>query len=374
MTYSIVACDPATGDLGVAVQSKFLAVGAVVPWARAGVGAVATQAFAERPLRAGRPGAPRPAARPPTEVAARAGRPTTAMREPPPGGHRRRPRRRRDPHRPAVASRGRAAGPGRGSPPRATSWPGAGVVDGLADTFLAGGRPLPELLVACLAAADAAGGDRRGRESAALLVVRAGGGYGGGNDRWIDLRVDHHDDPIGELARLVDLHRLYFDRPDADRTRAARRGDGRGAPGGSRVARRRAGRQLRRGLRVDVGRGRRGGGAPAFGRGAATRCRELGCAVAACARRLDGRQEPGGTVGGDGLDRSAGPRRPARGGRLTCQTGSDGTPQPGRRPGRDERPRPGRPAHARGDRDRHRHAERWPGSPTSWPPATGRSS
>jgi uncharacterized Ntn-hydrolase superfamily protein len=90
---------------------------------------------------------------------------------------------------------------------------GAGVVDGLADTLLAGGRPFPELLVACLAAADAAGGDRRGRESAALLVVRDGGGYGGGNDRWMDLRVDHHDDPIGELARLVELQHLYFDRP-----------------------------------------------------------------------------------------------------------------------------------------------------------------
>jgi uncharacterized Ntn-hydrolase superfamily protein len=92
---------------------------------------------------------------------------------------------------------------------------GAGVVDGLADTLLAGGRPFPELLVDCLAAADAAGGDRRGRESAALLVVRAGGGYGGWNDRWIDLRVDHHDDPIGELGRLLDLQRLYFDRPTA---------------------------------------------------------------------------------------------------------------------------------------------------------------
>ena len=87
------------------------------------------------------------------------------------------------------------------------------MVDGLADTFLAGGRPFPELLVDCLFAADAAGGDRRGRESAAVVVVRAGGGYGGFNDRWLDLRVDHHDDPIGELARLVDLQRLYFDRP-----------------------------------------------------------------------------------------------------------------------------------------------------------------
>ncbi|MES1239438.1 MAG: DUF1028 domain-containing protein, partial [Chloroflexota bacterium] len=70
----------------------------------------------------------------------------------------------------------------------------------------------PELLVACLAAADAAGGDRRGREGAALYIVREGAGYGGGNDRWVDLRVDHHDDPIGELARLLDYQRLYLDR------------------------------------------------------------------------------------------------------------------------------------------------------------------
>src|SRR5207247_3861299 len=93
---------------------------------------------------------------------------------------------------------------------------GASVVDGLAETFVAAGRAFPELLVSCLAAADAAGGDRRGRESAALLVVRAGAGYGGGNDRWMDLRVDHHDDPIGELARLVELQHLYFDRPTVD--------------------------------------------------------------------------------------------------------------------------------------------------------------
>jgi uncharacterized Ntn-hydrolase superfamily protein len=93
---------------------------------------------------------------------------------------------------------------------------GASVVDGLVDTLVGGGRPFPELLVACLAAADAQGGDRRGRESASLLVVRAGGGYGGANDRWIDLRVDHDDDPIGQLARLLDLQRLYLDRPTVE--------------------------------------------------------------------------------------------------------------------------------------------------------------
>lgn len=210
MTFSIVALDPASGDLGVAVQSKFLAVGAVVPWARAGVGAVATQAFANAAygpdglgllqdgLSAGEALARLVAADSLREtrqlgiVDARGGSATHTGR-----------------HCFAWAG-GRLGG---GFAAQGNILAGAGVVDGLADTFLAGGRPFPELLVDCLAAADAAGGDRRGRESAALVVVRAGGGYGGGNDRWIDLRVDHHDDPIGELARLLDLQRLYFDRP-----------------------------------------------------------------------------------------------------------------------------------------------------------------
>ena len=130
---------------------------------------------------------------------------------------------------------------------------GPAVVDGLADTFLAGGRPFPELLLACLAAADAAGGDRRGRESAALLIVRDGGGYGGGNDRWIDLRVDHHDDPIGELGRLLELQHLYFDRPAVGEPGADRRGRSRRDPGVSRVDRGRTGQPVRERLRADVG-------------------------------------------------------------------------------------------------------------------------
>ena len=89
----------------------------------------------------------------------------------------------------------------------------AAVVDGLTDTFLAGGQPFPELLVACLAAAEEAGGDRRGSESAALLIVRDGGGFGGGNDRWVDLRVDQHDDPVGELGKVLAYQRLYYDHP-----------------------------------------------------------------------------------------------------------------------------------------------------------------
>jgi uncharacterized Ntn-hydrolase superfamily protein len=211
MTFSIVARDPATGDLAVAVQSKFLAVGSCVPWARAGVGAVATQSFAN-------------VAYGPDGLALLAGGATAAealaglvqadaLREQRQAG--------------IVDARGDAAShtgrscfawaggrTGDGFAAQGNILAGAGVVDALVDTHLGGGRPFPELLVACLAAADAAGGDRRGRESASLLVVREGAGYGGGNDRWIDLRVDDHPDPIGELGRILDLSRLYMDRPD----------------------------------------------------------------------------------------------------------------------------------------------------------------
>jgi len=211
VTYSIVALDPATGDLGVAVQSKFLAVGAVVPWARAGVGAIATQSFANvayGPDGLGHLVDGRPAAETLRRLVA-----ADELREERQAG--------------VVDARGGSASHtggncfawaggrlGDGFAAQGNILAGPAVVDGLADTFLAAGRPFPELLVDCLAVADAAGGDRRGRESASLLVVRAGGGYGGGNDRWIDLRVDHHDDPIGELGRLLDLQHLYFDRPD----------------------------------------------------------------------------------------------------------------------------------------------------------------
>lgn len=213
MTFSIVARDSATGDLGVAVQSKFLAVGAVVPWARAGVGAIATQAFAN-------------VAYGPDGLAALASGATAseALERLVAGDDFRAER-----QVGIVDAAGRAASH---TGERCFRWAGgrvgddyaaqgnilasAAVVDALADRFVAGGRPFAELLVRCLAEADAAGGDRRGRQSAALLVVRAGGGYGGGNDRWIDLRVDDHDDPIGELGRVLALQRLYFDRPSVE--------------------------------------------------------------------------------------------------------------------------------------------------------------
>jgi len=211
VTYSIVARDPETGDLGVAVQSKFLAVGAVVPWAKARIGAIATQAFAN--VDYGPKGLALLAEGHSADGALRQLVAADDGRE----------------HRQAGivdARGGSATHTGR----ECFAWAGGRtgenyaaqgniladvpVVDRLVDTFLAGGKPFPELLVACLSAAEEAGGDRRGRESASILVVRESGGFGGGNDRWIDLRVDQHDDPIGELGRVLAFQRLYYDRPD----------------------------------------------------------------------------------------------------------------------------------------------------------------
>jgi uncharacterized Ntn-hydrolase superfamily protein len=210
LTYSIVARDRTTGDLGVAVQSRFLAVGSVVPWARAGVGAIATQSYANVEFG-------------PDGLALLAGGATAtgALATLVEADHLREQRQVGivDAHGASATHTGHScfawAGGRTGSDYAAQGniLAGPAVVDGLADTFEAGGLAFPELLVACLRAADAAGGDRRGRQSAALLVVREGGGYGGGNDRWIDLRVDDHADPVGELARLLDLMHLYMDRP-----------------------------------------------------------------------------------------------------------------------------------------------------------------
>jgi uncharacterized Ntn-hydrolase superfamily protein len=213
MTYSIVALDPGSGALGIAVQSKFLAVGAVVPWARADAGAIATQAFAN--VGYGPEG---------LDLLA-GGLPAAAVLERLVAADSLRDQRQAgivDMHGGAATHTGRqcfawAGGrTGAGFAAQGNILAGAAVVDGLADTFVAGGKPFPELLVGCLASADSAGGDRRGRESAALLVVRASAGYAGGNDRWIDLRVDDHTDPIGELDRLLGLQRLDFDRPATD--------------------------------------------------------------------------------------------------------------------------------------------------------------
>jgi uncharacterized Ntn-hydrolase superfamily protein len=212
-TFSIVARDPATGDLGIAVQSKFLAVGSVVPWAQAGVGAVATQAWANTAygpegLRLMAAGWTAP------EALAQLLATDQDIR-----------------HRQVllVDAAGRAAAHtgemchdwaghivGEGYACAGNILVGAETVQAISETFKSAQGALPERLVAALAAAQAAGGDRRGQESAALRVVRTAGGYGGRDDHYIDLRVDDHPQPIAELGRILGLHRLYLTKSAPD--------------------------------------------------------------------------------------------------------------------------------------------------------------
>ena len=201
-TYSIVGFDPATGDLGVAVQSKFFAVGAVVPWAQAGVGAVATQAYANTSF--GPEGLRLMAEwKPPAEAIA-----TLLAAD-------------KDSTRRQVGmvdAQGRSAtftGQGclvwaggitdENCAAQGNILVGEATVRALAGTFQKTPGPLADRLVAALAAGQAAGGDARGMQSAALLVVRKDAGYGGFNDRYIDLRVDDAKDPIAELQRLLKI-------------------------------------------------------------------------------------------------------------------------------------------------------------------------
>jgi uncharacterized Ntn-hydrolase superfamily protein len=199
MTFSIVGFDPANGDLGVAVASKFPCVGAVVPWARAGVGAVATQAWANTDL--GPDGLRLMAGGMPASSA------LDAVLESDDG---------RDERQAGFVDAGGGAATFTGS--GCVEWAGGlsgehfaaqgnilageGVVAAMADAFAATAGDLSDRLLAAVLAGDGAGGDRRGKQSAALLVVREGGGYEGRNDRYIDLRVDDHPDAPAELARL----------------------------------------------------------------------------------------------------------------------------------------------------------------------------
>jgi uncharacterized Ntn-hydrolase superfamily protein len=202
VTFSIAAFDSRTGDLGVAVASKFPAVGAVVPWARAGIGAVATQAWANTSfgpegLELMRAGAPAKSA-------------LAAVVDADEG--------REDRQAGMVDAQGGAASftgstcmswagglTGDGFAAQGNILVGPQVVDELARAFTASEGDLCDRLLAGLLAADAAGGDRRGKQSAALLVVRDRGGYEGRNDRYIDLRVDDHPDAPAELARLFEI-------------------------------------------------------------------------------------------------------------------------------------------------------------------------
>ncbi len=207
-TYSICACDLGAGRWGVATQSKFLAVGSVVPWAEPHVGAIATQSYAN------------PRYGPEGLALLRDGLSAQETVD-----------------RLTAADDGRehrqlgvVDGDGRSATftgSQCHAWAGGltgpcfaaqgnilvsgETVAALAATFTGTeGRPLAERLLECLAAAQAAGGDRRGQQSAALLVVEREGGYGKLSDVLVDLRVDDHPRPVEELARLYRMHQSLF--------------------------------------------------------------------------------------------------------------------------------------------------------------------
>ena len=199
MTFSIVAADVRTGDWGIAVASKFPCVGAVVPWAKAGVGAVATQSWANTSF--GPDGLALMGAG--VEASGALDRLLVADDG------------REDRQVGFVDGSGRAATftgskcmdwaggvTGEGFAAQGNILAREAVVAELARGFTEADGDLCDRLLAALIAGDAAGGDKRGRQSAALLVVRDGGGYEGRNDRYIDLRVDDHADPINELVRI----------------------------------------------------------------------------------------------------------------------------------------------------------------------------
>ena len=212
MTFSIVAWDPDApegSEWGVAVASKFLAAGSVVPWARAGAGAVATQALANvtygpRGLDLLESGTPA------NEV-------IDILTSADDGSE----------HRQVgvVDAAGRSATftgaeclewadgrTGDGYTCQGNILTGPEVVDAMVDAFESAAGDLSEKLVAALLAGDSAGGDSRGRQAAGIFIVRQGGGYLGDSDVAVDLRVDDHEDPVPELERLLSIHRLLFPR------------------------------------------------------------------------------------------------------------------------------------------------------------------
>jgi uncharacterized Ntn-hydrolase superfamily protein len=210
-TFSIVACDLETQAWGVAVASKFPAVGSVVPWAQAEVGAVATQSYANTSYG--------PRGLEMMEKGLSAEETLAKLLEDDEERE----------HRQVglVDSTGKAAtftgadchdwaggvtGPGYAI--QGNILTGEDVVMAMQSAFLETSGALPGRLYAALFAGDRAGGDRRGRQSAAIYVAKPKGGYGGFIDRWIDYRVDDHLDPVPRLGELLDLHELYFGESD----------------------------------------------------------------------------------------------------------------------------------------------------------------
>jgi uncharacterized Ntn-hydrolase superfamily protein len=209
-TFSIIGFDPETNELGVAVESKFLSVGAVVPWVESGVGAIATQSWANttygpRGLELLRRGAT------PEDVIQTLTSDDTNAAERQVG---------------IVDARGRSATytgedckdwaggtAGQNYAAQGNILAGQAVVDSMVKAFTQTRGYLADRLVAALRAGQAAGGDRRGQQSAALYIAKPNGGYSGFNDRYVDLRVDDHSGPIEELARILEQHKLYFFKP-----------------------------------------------------------------------------------------------------------------------------------------------------------------
>ncbi len=251
MTFSIVARSSDGQAHGVAVASKFLGVGAAVPAAEAEVGAIATQSYANL------------AYRPQGLALLRTGVPAAGVVAGLTAADDQR----------ATRQLGVVGAVGDGATFTGAdchAWAGGAAGDGYAiqGNILTGPEVVAAMerawldsvdedrfarrLLAALRAGDEAGGDRRGRQSAAMLVVARGMGYGGTSDVVMDLRVDDHTDPMGELARLLDLHTLYFDKADPARPSGPHRRDGRrgaGAAGRARPHRRTHPGRPRRGAR-----------------------------------------------------------------------------------------------------------------------------
>jgi uncharacterized Ntn-hydrolase superfamily protein len=206
-TFSIIAYDSDEKAWGIAVASKFPAVGAVVPWARAGAGAVATQSFANTSF--GPRGLDLMASSLSAEETLARLLEDDKEREQRQVG--------------LVDAQGHAAtftgsecfewAGGLNGPCYAIQGnilAGEQVIVAMQKAFVQTKELLPARLHAALLAGDRAGGDRRGRQSAAIYVVKPQGGYGGYTDRWIDYRVDDHEDPVPRLGELLQLHELYF--------------------------------------------------------------------------------------------------------------------------------------------------------------------
>ena len=206
-TYSIVGCDPASGETGVGMQSKYLAVGSLVPWARPGIGAAASQAATNSDLRfmaldlLNQGLAPREALQRllASDPAPRSRQVGLVNRKGLSAAHT---------GRDCMPYAGHLTGPGFSC--QGNCLAGPGVLESMAEAFQKANGDLPQRMLAALNAADKAGGDVRGRQSAALLVASPQKELYANAPALTDLRVDDHPQPIEELDRLLQLHRLYY--------------------------------------------------------------------------------------------------------------------------------------------------------------------